>query len=405
MRANSLGVAVIGAGVAGRAHAAGYRAATTTYDDDLPDVRLVAIADVVPALAADAARRYGYERAEITWEAIAAAPDIDVVNVVVANSLHREIVEGLLDAGKHVLCEKPLAANVVDAKAMVAAAAQSPQETAAGFTKRRVPAIAGIRAQIDEGRIGQPIHLNARYWCDYACDPMLPMSWRFRGPAGSGALADLGSHIVDLAEFLCGPIASVQGATLSTLLEERPPSSGATIGQGAGVWTDVRERVENEDVALINVTFTSGAVATLSISRVAHGIPNSLGFELFTESGAATFDLARIGEFGFLDSAPAGATQGYRRVLVGPEQPYIDGGLPLAMRGVNYGLNDLFTFQARSFLEQVAGLEGLPRCATFEDGLRTAQILEAIVASSASGGTQIPVPPGAEASTPQSPST
>src|SRR6187401_1853337 len=125
----ALGVAVIGAGMAGRAHAAGYRSATTTFASEPPEVRLVAIADANQDVATATARRYGYERAESTWQAIADAPDIDVVSVVVANTLHREIVEGLLAAGKHVLCEKPMAPTVEDAEAMVAAARASGRQT------------------------------------------------------------------------------------------------------------------------------------------------------------------------------------------------------------------------------------------------------------------------------------
>src|SRR6478672_177700 len=134
MTRNSLGVAVIGAGMVGRAHAAGYRAASQLYDSDLPDVRLVAVADAHEPFAVDAAKRYGYERAETSWESIVDAPDIDAVSVVVANNLHRPIVEALLAAGKHVLCEKPLAPTVADAEAMVEAAEKSDQVAAVGFT-------------------------------------------------------------------------------------------------------------------------------------------------------------------------------------------------------------------------------------------------------------------------------
>jgi predicted dehydrogenase len=119
--------------MAGRAHAAGYRNATTLFGTDRPDVRLVAIADMNEAAADDTAKRYGYDRAEYDWHAIADAPDIDAVSVVVANHLHREIVEGLLAAGKHVLCEKPLAASIEDARAMVAAAEASDRVAAVGY--------------------------------------------------------------------------------------------------------------------------------------------------------------------------------------------------------------------------------------------------------------------------------
>jgi predicted dehydrogenase len=388
---SSIGVAVIGAGMAGRAHAAGYRSASTLYGEGLPQIRLAAIADVNPAFAADTARRFGFERAEGGWEAVAAADDVDVVSVVVANPLHRQIVEGLLDAGKHVLCEKPMAPTVEDAEAMVAAAKASGRETGIGFVFRRSPAIGAIREQLASGAMGRPLHFNGHYWCDYGVDPRGPMSWRYKGGPGSGALSDIGSHLIDLAEFVCGPIRSVRGAVLSTFVTERALPAGAAVGHAAAELSDVTEPVENEDLVTFTATFESGATGTLSASRSAYGLANSLGFELFTSSGAATFDLARAGEFGFIDGAPAGPTQGFRQVLVGPAHPYLTGGLPMDFPGVGYGQNDLFTFQARAFLEQVAGVEGLPRLASFSEGLHNIRLLDAVVASAKAGGADAKV--------------
>jgi len=391
MSDSSIGVAVIGAGMAGRAHAAGYRSASTVYGEGLPEIRLAAIADVNPAFAADTARRFGYERAEGGWEAVAAADDVDVVSVVVANPLHRRIVEGLLAAGKHVLCEKPMAPTVEDAEAMVAAAGASDRETGIGFVFRRSPAIGAIREQLASDAMGRPLHFNGHYWCDYGVDPRGPMSWRYKGGPGSGALSDIGSHLIDLAEFVCGPIQSVRGAVLSTFVTERALPLGAAVGHAAAEVSDVTEPVENEDLVTFTATFESGATGTLSASRAAFGLANSLGFELFTSSGAATFDLARAGEFGFIDGAPAGPTQGFRQVLVGPGHPYLTGGIPMDFPGVGYGQNDLFTFQARAFLEQVAGLEGLPRLASFSEGLHNIRLLDAVVASAKAGGAEVTI--------------
>jgi predicted dehydrogenase len=391
MSDSSIGVAVIGAGMAGRAHAAGYRSASTVYGEGLPEIRLAAIADVNPAFAADTARRFGYERAEGGWEAVAAADDVDVVSVVVANPLHRRIVEGLLAAGKHVLCEKPMAPTVEDAEAMVAAAGASDRETGIGFVFRRSPAIGAIREQLASEAMGRPLHFNGHYWCDYGVDPRGPMSWRYKGGPGSGALSDIGSHLIDLAEFVCGPIQSVRGAVLPTVIGERALPLGAAVGHAAAEVSDVTEPVENEDLVTFTATFESGATGTLSASRAAFGLANSLGFELFTSSGAATFDLARAGEFGFIDGAPAGPTQGFRQVLVGPGHPYLTGGIPMDFPGVGYGQNDLFTFQARAFLEQVAGLEGLPRLASFSEGLHNIRLLDAVVASAKAGGADVTI--------------
>jgi predicted dehydrogenase len=377
--------------MAGRAHAAGYRSAATVFGEGLPDIRLVAVADANSDLATDAAGRFGYERAETSWQAVADADDIDVVSVVVANTLHREIVEGLLAAGKHVLCEKPMAPSVEDGEAMVAAARSCPQQTGVGFTFRRSPAIAAIANIVAEGDIGTPVHFNGHYWCDYGVDPRGPMSWRYKGNPGSGALSDIGSHLIDAAEFVCGPIASVRGAVLSTVIIERALPLRATVGHAAAALSDAREPVENEDLVTFTATFVSGATATLSASRIAYGRANSLGFELFTTSGAATFDVERPGEFGFIDNTPAPATNGYRQVPVGPAHPYLAGGMAMDFPGVGYSQNDLFVWQARAFVEQVAGVTGLPRVASFEDGLRNMRLLRAVTESAKAGGVSIPV--------------
>jgi predicted dehydrogenase len=387
-----IGVAVVGAGMAGRAHAAGYRGATTLYGGGLPDVRLVAVADVNERFAAETTRRFGYARAETSWEAVAEAADVDVVSVVVANHLHREVVEGLLAAGKHVLCEKPFAPTLADAEAMVAAAAARPDlRTGVGFTFRRSPAIAAVKRLVDDGSVGRPIFFNGHYWCDYAVEPTAPMSWRYKGGPGSGALADIGSHLVDLAEFLCGPIASVRGTTFATTTTERALPLGAAVGHAATELSDVREPVENEDLVTFTATFASGATATLSASRVAIGLANSLGFELFGSDAAATFDLSRPGEITYVDRAVSAPTAGYRTVPIGPAHPYLTGGLPMDFPGVGYGQNDLFTFQARAFLEQVAGVGSLPPVPSFEHGLHNLRLLAAVTESAAEGGAEIKV--------------
>jgi predicted dehydrogenase len=392
MTSSSIGVAVIGAGMAGRAHLAGYRAATAIHGVGLPEVRFVAVGDVNAAVGKETADRFGYQRAESSWQAIAEAPDIDVVSVVVANSLHREIVEGLLAAGKHVLCEKPLAPSIEDAEAMVAAAARaSDRVTATGFTFRRSPAINAVREQLESGGIGRPLHLDGHYWCDYGCDPMAPMSWRYKGGPGSGALADIGAHLVDLAEFLCGPVESVSGAVLATYIPERHLPVGSVVGHALAAVSEETEPVENEDLVSFTVRFASGATAALSASRTAFGHPNGLGFQIFGETGAATFDLARASEFGFVDGSAPHATSGLRQVLVGPDHPYITGGLPMDFPGVGHGQNDLFAFQARAFLGQVAGVEGLPACPSFEDGLRNLRLLRAVVTSAEDGGAAVSV--------------
>jgi predicted dehydrogenase len=381
-----IGVAVIGAGMAGRAHAHGYRSAGTVFSGGLPAVRLVSVADINEELAADTARRYGFSRSDSSWQAIVKADDIDVVSVVVANFLHREIVEALAAAGKHVLCEKPLAPTSTDAQAMIDAVDAAGVVGRVGFTFRRTPGIAAARQVIESGELGRPLYINAQYWTDYGADPQAPVSWRYRGGPGSGALADLGSHLADTAEFLLGPVEAVTGAALTTVIGERPKPLGHVVGHAHVEVSDEREPVDNDDWASFSVRFAGGATGDLSVSRIAVGHPNTLKFEVFCEKGAVTFDVSQAGE---LHIASAG-TPGFRRVIVGVEHPYISGGLAMDATGIGTGHNDSFVYQARAFLDEVAGRDELPPNASFADG-KHALLLEEAVVTTATSNTPTPI--------------
>jgi predicted dehydrogenase len=390
----SLGVAVIGAGMAGRAHIAAYRVAPTLFDTTLPPLRLVSVADVNEQFANEAARRFGYARHDTSWQAVAEADDIDAVSVVVANSLHREIVHGLLDAGKHVLCEKPLSDSLSDARAMATVARDASSLARVGYTFRRTPGIAYIRDLIRSGVLGEVLHFSGRYWTDYGCSPSAPMSWRYRGGPGSGALADVGSHLSYVAEFLCGDIRKVRGGRLQTVIPSRPRPLGAVIGHDHVEVSDVMDPVENDDYAAFSVDFEQGAGA-LEVSRVAAGHANSLTFEVFCQNGAATFDQRRPSEIGlFLSDEPS--RDGYRQVILGPEHPYLSRGLAMDAPSVGFGQNDAFAYQARAFLDEVAGLGedvSLPRCATFDDGVHNMEILDAVATSAENQGATVDIAP------------
>jgi predicted dehydrogenase len=383
--------------MAGKAHAAGYRAASTLYSPALPSIRLASIADVNEPVATAVAERFGFARHDTSWRAIAAAPDIDVVSVVVANSLHREIVEGLLAAGKHVLCEKPLSDTLDDARAMAKAAEAASTVARIGFTFLRAPGIAFIRELIDSGELGRVLHFSGRYWCDYSANPQAPMSWRYEGRPGSGALADIGSHMSYLAEFFCGPAQTVSGGLLSTLITERPKPLGYVSGHDHAAVSDELERVGNDDYAAYSAQFADAA-GTVEVSRVAAGHANSLILEVFCENGAARFDQLRPSEIGlFLNGPPR--TNGYRQVILGPEHPYVAGGMAMDARGVGFGQNEAFYYQARAFLEEVAGVDearSLPRCASFARGVHNMELLAAVAESAATGGTAITVPTSPE---------
>ncbi|HEY5785398.1 MAG TPA: Gfo/Idh/MocA family oxidoreductase [Microlunatus sp.] len=391
----TLGVAVIGAGMAGRAHAAAYRTAPTLYASTLPPLRYVSIADVSPELGELAARRFGYERNDTSWQALAEDPSIDVVSVVVANRLHREMVEGLLAAGKHVLCEKPLSDTLTDARAMVDAADAASTVARIGFTYRRAPGVAALRELVQNGTLGNILHIDARYWCDYAADPQGPMAWRYKGAPGSGALADIGSHTAYLAEFLAGDITEVSGGRFVTAITQRPVALGAVVGHGKVEVSDSYEPVENDDYAAFSASFARAA-GVIQVSRVAAGHPNGLELEVFGDRGAATWAQERPAEFQLmLNEGSATGTNGYRRVIIGPDHPYVAGGLPMDAPGVGLGQNDGFVYQARAFLEEVAGLDeaaSLPRCASFSEGVHNMEVLAAVAESAANRGAAVTVP-------------
>lgn len=387
-----LSVAVIGAGMAGRSHAAGYRQAGTVFGPGLPPVRLAAVADANTALAEDAARRYGFEQALPSWEAVAEDPSIDAVSVVVGNDLHRPVCEALLSAGKHVLCEKPLAGGLVDAEAMVAAERSAGVVTSVGYTFRRSPAVAAIREHVLGGELGQPSLFRGRYWADYAADPGGPLSWRFRGGPGSGALGDVGAHLIDVAEQVCGPITAVSGGELATQITRRPVPIGPVVGHNPAPVGDEVGEVENEDTAAFTARFESGLVGSLSVSRTAFGMPNGLGFDVCGLSGRAAYDQHRPAEYEFDDAQPESRTRGARQVVAGPQLPYFAGGYPMEAPGVGGGNAEMFVYQCRAFLDQVvAAPDALPACASFGDALHTMRVIDAVVRSSQSDGASTPV--------------
>ena len=305
----TIGIAVIGAGMAGRAHAAAYRSAPTLYRSTLPDLRFISIGDISPELGSLAARRFGYERNDTSWQAIAENPDINVVSVVVANSLHREVVEGLVAAGKHVLCEKPLSDNLEDARAMADLARSAGTVVRIGFTFRRAPGVAALHELVASGVLGRILHVHGRYWCDYASDPKGPISWRYKGAPGSGALADIGSHVAYLVEFLGGDVQEVSGGRFTTAITERPVPLGTVVGHGQAALSDTYEAVENDDYASFSAQFEH-AVGVVQVSRVAAGYPNGLALEVFGDAGAARWEQERSGEFQLMLNEGAAGTRG-----------------------------------------------------------------------------------------------
>lgn len=385
-------VAVIGAGMAGRAHAAGYRNLRSTYHPPPADVELVAAADANTDFAEELRQRFGFSRAETRWEAVAEATDIDAVSVVLPNDQHLPVVSALLASGKHVLCEKPLAPDAVSALRLAVAARRAGVIAQVGFNHRQTPAIAAIRDLVRDGRTGQPLQLLSWYLSDHGRDPAIPFSWRHDiSRAGGGSLIDIGAHQVDTARVLCGEIGAVRGGGLRTAVASRPVAAGATRGHERTAVSSQMRAVTTDDFATFVADFENGCLGTFTTSRIATGFKNSSGFHLVGREGSASFDWERVGEFGFADGSAPPALEGFTRVLVGPHHPYLAEGLVMPVAGVGLGIADTFVFQIRDFVAAIVAGAPHPDVATFDDGLANCLILDAVKRSAAQGGAEVRV--------------
>ncbi|MGW0034087.1 Gfo/Idh/MocA family protein [Streptomyces sp. NPDC003314] len=385
----TLGIGLIGYAFMGAAHSQGWRTVGRAFDLPLRPV-LAAVAGRDAGAVRAAARRHGWAAAETDWRALIARDDVHLVDVCTPGDSHAEIAVAALEAGKHVLCEKPLANSVAEAEAMAAAAARAGergQVAMVGFNYRRVPALAHARRLVAEGRLGALRHVRLSYLQDWLVDPDFPLTWRLeREHAGSGALGDLGAHIVDLAQYLAGePLVGVS-AQLETFVRERPLLAGVSAGLHASGGTG-HGPVTVDDAAVFTGRLASGALATFEASRMAPGRKNALRLEVDGERGSLAFDLERLNELSFHDHTEPAVTAGFRRILVTePGHPYLEGWWP---PGHTLGYEHTFAHQARDLVTAIA--TGTAPAPSFADGLQVQRVLAAVEESAAKNAVYTPV--------------
>ncbi|WP_436739698.1 Gfo/Idh/MocA family protein [Streptomyces sp. BBFR102] len=384
-----LGVGMVGYAFMGAAHSQGWRTAGRVFDLPLQP-HLAAVCGRDPEAVRTAAAKLGWDAAETDWRALIAREDVQLVDICTPGDSHAQIAVAALEAGKHVLCEKPLANTVEEAEAMVAAAdraAERGQVAMVGFNYRRVPAAAYARSLVAEGRIGRLRHVRVRYLQDWLVDPASPLTWRLRKErAGSGALGDLGAHAVDLAQYLTGEAVAGVSALTETFVKERPLLGASSAPGGADAARSGPVTVD--DAAVFTARFTSGALGTFEATRYATGRKNSLQVELNGELGSLAFDLERLNELSFHDQTEPAATSGFRRILVTePEHPYLEGWWP---PGHGLGYDHTFVHQARDLVHAVAA--GTSPAPSFADGLRVQRVLAAVEESAAENAVYTPVP-------------
>ncbi|MFJ8995303.1 Gfo/Idh/MocA family protein [Streptomyces sp. NPDC102279] len=414
-----LRVGMVGYAFMGAAHSQGWRTAGRVFDLPLRPV-LAAVCGRDGTAVRAMADRHGWAAAETDWRALIARDDVDLVDICTPGDSHAEIAVAALAAGKHVLCEKPLANTVAEAETMAAAAEAALEHgrlSMVGFNYRRLPATVLARSMVAEGRLGALRHVRVTYLQDWLVDPDFPLTWRLRKEvAGSGALGDLGAHIVDLAQFLAGePLGGVSALT-ETFVRSRPWPTGASSGlsavpepdtgaggtgpgagsaPGSGPDAGAAGTVDGpgsgavtvDDAALFTARFASGALASFEASRFATGRKNALRIELNGERGSLAFDLERLNELSYHDHTEPATHAGFRRILVTePDHPYLDAWWP---PGHGLGYEHTFVHQARDLVRAIAA--GRPPTPSFADGLQVQRVLAAVEESAEKNSVYTPI--------------
>ncbi|AZS37879.1 Glucose--fructose oxidoreductase [Microbacterium lemovicicum] len=383
---DELRIAMIGHGFMGAAHSQGWRVAPRFFDLPLEPVMQVVVGRDADGVRASAAK-WGWAESATDWREVIERPDIDVVDIVTPGDTHAEIAIAALRAGKHVLCEKPLANTVAEAQEMTdAAAAASGVRAMVGFTYRRVPAATFARDLVAAGRIGDIRQVRAEYLQDWLSDADAPLTWRLqKDRAGSGALGDIGAHAADLAEYITGQRLTSVSGILETLVTERP-----LLGEGVGLSgtaSSERGAVTVDDVALFTGRLESGALASFEATRFRTGRKNALRIEVSGSLGALSFDLERLNELELYDATQPGTEQGFRRILVTEhDHPYLSPWWPTGhMLGYEHG----FSHQVRDLVVAIA--DGTQPRPSFADGLHVQRVLDAVQRSSGAGSAWTPV--------------
>jgi predicted dehydrogenase len=382
LKSSEIGVGLVGYKFMGRAHSNAYRQVGRFFDLELSP-RMRAICGRDEAGVKDAAATLGWGGYETDYRRLLERDDIDLVDVVTPGNTHHEIAVAALEAGKHVLCEKPLANTLEEAREMLDAARTAGTTNMVCFNYRRAPAVQLAKKLIDEGRIGEIRHWRAVYLQDFILDPEFPLIWRLRKEvAGSGALGDLGAHLVDLAHFLVGSITGVVG-TAETFIRER--SLEEASGETGEVTVD--------DAAAFLARFENGAMGTFEVTRLAPGRKNHNSFEINGSNGSLVFDLERMNELlvYFEDDTPE--VRGFRTVMVTePDHPYVGSWWP---PGHILGYEHTFVHTIKALLDGIAAGEDPPP--TFEDGYRCQAVLDAVERSLESGSWTEPARSDAKA--------
>jgi predicted dehydrogenase len=358
-----LRIGIVGYGSMGRAHSYGYRAAPNVAALPMrPRVTLISGRDEQAVAAA--ATSYGAERWTTDWRALVSSPDVDVVDICTPPGTHAEIAEAAAAAGKAMLSEKPLATSYRRAWEATAAVARAGVRNAIGFNYRRLPAVALMRRMIADGAIGEVRLWRGIWLSDEFTDPATPFDWRFDREMGGTTIADLGSHMLDMALWMVGPIEEVT-AQSATFIRSRPSPDG-----------DRTVTIDDASSALLR--FTNGARGIVEMARLAVRRPCDFSIEVNGTKGTLVFDYPRLNELLYGDTADDPGLYGMRHIRAEhPSHPYAELGWPIG-QGIGYG--ETFVYQAVDLMRGWASGSWTP---SFADGLAVQAVCEAIEVSAA----------------------
>jgi predicted dehydrogenase len=375
-----INVALIGHRFMGKAHSNAYRQVRRFFPGELvPRMKVICGKTCSEELEATAAQ-LGWEESDCDWRRVVERDDVQVVDVSTPGHLHAPMVIAAAQAGKHIICEKPLANTLADAKAMLKAVEKAGVKHMLMHNYRKIPAIAFAKKLIEDGKIGDPYHYHGAYLQDWIMDPKFPLVWRLdKKMAGSGSLGDIGSHAADLARYLNGEFDLVVGQ-MTTFIKQRP-----LPGDGAGAWgakgSKGKGKVTVDDDANFLARFKNGSVGVFESSRFCGGRRNYNTLQIYGSKGSIAFNLERMNELEIYDGTDAQALQGFKTINVTESvHPYVGAWWP---PGHIIGYEHTFVHALHDFFTALEE-DRLPE-PNFRDGVRNQAVLDAVERSAKAG--------------------
>ena len=379
-----INVGLVGAGFMGKAHTVALANMPKLFWPAPVYPVFHTVCDIVPEIAADAKERFGYQYCCTDWHDIVSNPEIDLVCICTPNNVHADVAVAALEAGKHVWCEKPIAATTQDAKRMAEAEEKVKSKgvvSMCGYQYRRVPAVDLAKKFIDEGSIGKLLNIRCQYLQSWSADPDSPLSWRFvNDTAGAGTLGDIATHVIDIAQYMGGNITEVV-SHMDTYIKERPVQEGGVdllgtvkLGKDAK-----REPVDVDDEVMFLCKFAGGAVGSIEATRNAWGRHNHITLEVHGTEGSIYWNYERLNELQVCFAKDADDRRGFKTIYTGPAHPH--GECTWNISGMNIGYGELKAIEAYELGKSIA--EGSESTTSFAAGYQIDRVCDAVAASSA----------------------